>query len=54
MRSMDLMPKRGSKYIWQHTQDYWNEKDEIPNIDLESAEFEYSGQSATAKVPADA
>jgi cation diffusion facilitator CzcD-associated flavoprotein CzcO len=54
MRSMDLMPKRGSKYIWQHTQDYWNEKDEIPNIDLDSSEFDYSGQSVTAKVPADA
>lgn len=41
MRGMDLLPKRGSKREWQHTQDYWNEKDEIPAIDLDGAEFVY-------------
>jgi len=41
MRSMDLLPKRGSKPEWQHTQDYWREKDEIPAIDLDGAEFVY-------------
>jgi cation diffusion facilitator CzcD-associated flavoprotein CzcO len=41
MRSMDQLPKRGSKYEWQHTQDYWREKDEIPAIDLDAAEFVY-------------
>jgi cation diffusion facilitator CzcD-associated flavoprotein CzcO len=35
MRSMHLMPKRGAKIEWQHTQDYWNEKDQLPMVDLE-------------------
>lgn len=42
MRRMNLLPKRGSKYEWQHTQDYWREKDELPAIDLTSAEFRYA------------
>ena len=41
MRSMHLLPKRGDKPEWQHTQDYWAEKVEIPNIDLEDAVFDY-------------
>jgi len=41
MRSMHLLPKRGDKPEWQHTQDYWREKDEIPAIDLEGPEFRY-------------
>ena len=42
MRSMHLMPKRGTKPQWQHNQDYWSEKDEFPKIDLEAPEFIYS------------
>lgn len=42
MRALDLLPKRGDKREWQHTQDYWREKDEIPAIDLDGAEFIYS------------
>ena len=42
MRAMHLLPKRGSKREWQHTQDYWREKDELPAIDLDGAEFVYS------------
>ncbi len=42
MRAMHLLPKRGSKREWQHTQDYWREKDELPAIDLEGPEFVYS------------
>jgi len=42
MRSMHLLPKRGEKHEWQHTQDYWREKTEIPLIDLTGAEFRYS------------
>ncbi|MGH6958769.1 MAG: flavin-containing monooxygenase, partial [Caulobacteraceae bacterium] len=42
MRSMHLMPKRGDKPEWQHTQDYWREKDELPAIDLDGPEFRYS------------
>lgn len=41
-RSMHLMPKRGTAREWQHTQDYWREKDEFPKIDLDGAEFRYS------------
>jgi cation diffusion facilitator CzcD-associated flavoprotein CzcO len=41
MRRMHLLPKRGSKYEWQHTQDYWREKDEIPAIDLIGPQFKY-------------
>ena len=29
-RSQHLMPKRGDKPEWQHTQDYWIEKDALP------------------------
>ncbi len=41
MRSMHLLPKRGAKHEWQHTQDYWREKEELPAIDLAGAEFKY-------------
>lgn len=41
MRSMHLLPKRGSNYEWQHTQDYWREKDEMPLIDLDGEQFKY-------------
>ncbi|MBE0608437.1 MAG: NAD(P)/FAD-dependent oxidoreductase [Dehalococcoidia bacterium] len=42
MRAMDLLPKRGAKPEWQHSQDYWREKDELPVIDLDGPEFIYS------------
>ncbi|MBO6689171.1 MAG: NAD(P)/FAD-dependent oxidoreductase [Henriciella sp.] len=42
MRSMHLMPKRGSNPIWEHTQDYWKERDELPTVDLTAEEFVYS------------
>lgn len=42
MRAMNLLPQRGDKPEWQHTQDYWREKDEIPAIDLDGPEFVYS------------
>lgn len=41
-RSMHLLPKRGTVREWQHTQDYWHEKDEFPAIDLDGEEFRYS------------
>ncbi|MBI3439823.1 MAG: NAD(P)/FAD-dependent oxidoreductase [Proteobacteria bacterium] len=41
MRRMHLMPRRGSKHDWQHTQDYWLEKQELPAIDLDDREFVY-------------
>jgi cation diffusion facilitator CzcD-associated flavoprotein CzcO len=42
MRGMHLLPKRGDKPEWQHTQDYWREKDELPAIDLDDAVFHYA------------
>jgi cation diffusion facilitator CzcD-associated flavoprotein CzcO len=42
LRSMHLLPKRGTKPEWQHTQDYWHEKDWIPAIDLDGPEFVYA------------
>jgi cation diffusion facilitator CzcD-associated flavoprotein CzcO len=41
MRGMHLLPQRGDKPEWQHTQDYWAEKDEFPAIDLDGSEFVY-------------
>jgi len=42
LRGMDLLPKRGAKHEWQHSQDYWHEKDELPLIDLDGPEFVYA------------
>ena len=41
MRGMHLLPKRGDKPEWQHSQDYWAEKDELPAIDLDDGAFVY-------------
>ncbi len=43
LRGMHLLPRRGTKPEWQHTQDYWTEKDAIPAIDLDGPEFVYAG-----------
>lgn len=40
-RSMHKMPRRGDKIEWQHTQDYWREKTDIPGIDLGDSVFHY-------------
>jgi len=42
MRDMHLLPKRGDKAEWRHTQDYWLDKDEFPKIDLEDGALAYS------------
>ena len=41
-RGMHLLPKRGDKREWQHTQDYWHEKNEFPAIDLDDRAFVYN------------
>lgn len=41
MRGMHLLPKRGDKPEWQHTQDYWAEKDALPAINLDDKAFVY-------------
>ncbi|MEZ5653944.1 MAG: NAD(P)/FAD-dependent oxidoreductase [Burkholderiaceae bacterium] len=45
-RSMHLLPRRLDKPEWQHTQDYWAEKDQIPSTDFSDAVFVYEGGSA--------
>ena len=42
MRGMHLLPKRGDKPEWQHTQDYWTEKETFPATDLDDAVFVYA------------
>jgi cation diffusion facilitator CzcD-associated flavoprotein CzcO len=42
MRDMHLLPKRGDKPEWQHSQDYWAEKDQFPAIDLDDKAFVYN------------
>jgi cation diffusion facilitator CzcD-associated flavoprotein CzcO len=42
MRGMHLLPKRGDKPEWQHTQDYWREKDQFPAADLDDSLFVYA------------
>jgi len=61
MRGMHLLPQRGDKPEWQHTQDYWAEKDSLPATDLDGVEFVYEGAAADApqrsgvqKAPAEA
>jgi cation diffusion facilitator CzcD-associated flavoprotein CzcO len=41
MRDMHLLPKRGDKPEWQHSQDYWAEKDQFAAIDLADSAFVY-------------
>ncbi|MFO1118060.1 MAG: NAD(P)/FAD-dependent oxidoreductase [Beijerinckiaceae bacterium] len=41
LRSMHLLPKRLDKPEWQHSQDYWAEKTEIPNTNFDDPAFRY-------------
>jgi hypothetical protein len=41
-RGMHLLPRRGDKPEWQHTQDYWMEKDLFPTLDLDDPALRYS------------
>ena len=40
-RGLHLLPKQLGRSPWQHSQDYWAEKDEFPEIDLDGDEFRY-------------
>jgi cation diffusion facilitator CzcD-associated flavoprotein CzcO len=42
LRSMHLLPKRLDRPEWQHSQDYWAEKSEIPNTDFDDPAFVYN------------
>ncbi|MDZ4370158.1 MAG: NAD(P)/FAD-dependent oxidoreductase [Phenylobacterium sp.] len=52
MRSMHLLPRRGDKPEWQHSQDYWTEKDELPLIDLDDPAFVYDGATVARSAAA--
>jgi len=41
MRGMDKLPKRLDRPEWQHTQDYWSERERFPLIDLAGKVFIY-------------
>ncbi len=41
LRSQHLMPKSGDKAEWQHNQDYWVEKDLLPQANLDDGCFVY-------------
>jgi cation diffusion facilitator CzcD-associated flavoprotein CzcO len=41
-RGMHLLPRSGNKTEWQHSQDYWREKDEFPTYDLDDSALRYS------------
>ncbi|MEN3930697.1 NAD(P)/FAD-dependent oxidoreductase [Microvirga sp. W0021] len=41
-RGMHLLPKQGNKREWQHTHDYWLDKDDFPAIDLNDPIFSYA------------
>lgn len=41
MRGMHLLPHRGDKPEWQHTQDYWTERTALPEADLDDGCLAY-------------
>lgn len=46
MRGMHLLPKRGNKPEWAHSQDYWWERDVLPYVDLDDTAFVYDDGAA--------
>jgi cation diffusion facilitator CzcD-associated flavoprotein CzcO len=41
-RSLHLLPKQGDHDPWRHAQDYWTEKDELPDADLDDGTLVYT------------
>jgi cation diffusion facilitator CzcD-associated flavoprotein CzcO len=41
MRSIELLPKQGDKPQWQHTQNYWADKDQLPAANLDDGTLIY-------------
>ena len=41
-RGLHLMPKRGSKPEWQHSHDYWIDKDRLPAIRPDDPALSYA------------
>jgi len=42
LRGQHVLPRRGDKPEWQHLHDYWQEKDQLPAIDLRDPAFAWS------------
>ena len=42
MRKIHLFPKQGDREPWVYSQDYYQEKDQIPKADLEDGTLIYS------------
>ena len=40
-RGIQRLPKRGDKPEWQHTQDYWTDKDQLPSANLDDGALVY-------------
>ncbi|GLI96681.1 NAD(P)/FAD-dependent oxidoreductase [Sphingobium sp. BS19] len=49
MRGLKDLPRRGDQPEWRHNQDYWAERHELPNIDLDGPEFLYDGQRTNSE-----
>lgn len=49
MRSVHLLPKQGTHAPWLHTQDYYVDKDEIPNADLDDGSLVYETRQRAAQ-----
>ncbi|MFW6093161.1 MAG: flavin-containing monooxygenase [Pseudomonadota bacterium] len=41
LRGMHMLPKQGTHLPWRHTQDYYFDKDDIPNADLDDGTLVY-------------
>jgi cation diffusion facilitator CzcD-associated flavoprotein CzcO len=46
MRQLHVLPKIGDKPEWQHTQDYWTEREMLPAVDLDNAILVYGYEGA--------
>ncbi len=48
VRGLHLLPKQGTRMPWLHTQDYYRDKDDIPNADLDDGSLVYRRLEAAA------
>lgn len=49
LRGMHLLPKQGTELPWRHTQDYYFDREDIPNADLDDGSLAYSAVQVVAK-----
>ncbi|MBU6270444.1 MAG: NAD(P)/FAD-dependent oxidoreductase [Betaproteobacteria bacterium] len=42
MRGLHLLPQQGERMPWRHSQDYWTEKDELPQASLDDGALRFS------------